>query len=160
VSETIDFSMTKRRFLAFAVCVGLGVVVLYLAGIVTGLLIRSVAPASKTGSVKSPVVTAAVKPPAGTPPSPKTDPSAGGGATQTHGLTVQVASFRDRDRAERFAASLKRQGFGAASIDEVASADQTWHVVRLGPYQDWNSAAQVAEEIGRSYDLHCSVVPI
>jgi cell division septation protein DedD len=166
MSDELVFSMTKRRLAAFTVCICLAIVILYLAGVVTGLLIAPVNPKTASTRVvsipKETVKTNAVptgpdKPSQEKPASQKLP--TGDAATPT-GLSVQVASFLDRDRAERFAASLKRQGFDLARVDEIASAEQTWHVVRLGPYHDWDSASQVAAEIGRSYDLHCSVRPL
>jgi cell division septation protein DedD len=157
MSDELVFSMTKRRLAAFAVCVGLAIVILYLAGVITGMLIGPVSPkAAATGKTAvpspPPIIPLAKSVPPEKPPT--------GDATPPAGLAVQVASFLDQDRAERFAASLKRQGFDNARVDEIASADQTWHVVRLGPYHDWDSASQVAAEIERSYDLHCSVRPL
>jgi cell division septation protein DedD len=159
MSGEVVFSMTKRRLAAFAVCAGLAIVMLYLAGVVTGLLIgppspKAVSPgAGVAPKENSKTVVASPQPSA--PPAQTNEDS-----SRPAGLAVQVASFLDRDRAERFAASLKRQGFTRARVEEIASADQTWHVVRLGPYQDWDSASQVAAEIERSYDLHCSVRPL
>jgi cell division protein FtsN len=159
MSDEVVFSMTKRRLAAVVVCAGLAIVTLYLAGVVTGLLIgplgpKAVSPGAGITPKETRKAVVAVPPPSA--PSPQTNED----SSRPAGLAVQVASFLDRDRAERFAASLKRQGFDKTRVEEIASAEQTWHVVRLGPYHDWDSASRVAAEIERSYDLHCSVRPL
>jgi cell division protein FtsN len=51
------------------------------------------------------------------------------------------------------AKTLKQQGFGPISIGQSSVDQETWHIVRLGPYQDWDSASQIIAELQRSYDL-------
>jgi cell division septation protein DedD len=74
-------------------------------------------------------------------------------------LSVQVASFHDKDNALRLADVLKRQGFGKVTVGQYDSRNVTWHFVRLGPFRAWEDASRVASELDRSYDLRAYVLP-
>jgi cell division protein FtsN len=75
-------------------------------------------------------VTDAPEPEAGSAPAaaPAAVPAAGG-------YWLQAGSFRQHEDADRRRAQLALLGFSSV-IQRVAVDDQTWHRVRVGPYED------------------------
>jgi cell division septation protein DedD len=79
--------------------------------------------------------------------------------TEKGELSILVASFQDRENADRLSRTLQRAGFGAADVTTVVKSKQTWHVVRLGPYSEWANAQRVAEQIQDTYELQPFIRP-
>ena len=172
MTESLDFAITKKRFIALLGCLFFSGLLLYSAGIVTGMLVKpSVALRSPT--IMAPEQQKAVSEqkrsdsklnatPVSLAPLEAGKASSAGldanRANEDNGhtslrLSVQVASFLELVRAQRLAETLKQQGFGPISIGQSSVDQETWHIVRLGPYQDWDSASQIIAELQRSYDL-------
>jgi rare lipoprotein A len=61
-------------------------------------------------------------------------------------LTVQVAAFATRDRAEVLRRDLAREGFEAAIAESDTSGD-TYYRVRVGPYTDRRTAEESARRL-------------
>jgi cell division septation protein DedD len=214
MSAPYQFSVTKGHMVQLGVCFGLIQVLLYGAGIATGVLVApdalklpdkiplSQAIAEKDGASakgehpamgenramgENPATAAAGQPEqakqieqaqASAPATPTaqaaaiaqapaaSNPQAMANAAPTptemqldSHLSVQVASFHDKDNALRLADVLKRQGFGKVTVGQYDSRNVTWHFVRLGPFRAWEDASRVASELDRSYDLRAYVLP-
>ncbi|HEX4135066.1 MAG TPA: SPOR domain-containing protein [Bryobacteraceae bacterium] len=208
MSAPYQFSVTKGRMVQLGVCFGLIQVLLYGAGIATGVLVApgalklpdkiplSQAIAEKGGASakgeslamgEKPATAAAGQPDAvketeqAQASSPATPAAQTASSTQAPAaatqqamanaapaptemqldshLSVQVASFHDKDNALRLADVLKRQGFGKVTVGQYDSRNVTWHFVRLGPFRAWEDASRVASELDRSYDLRAYVLP-
>ena len=165
MTESLDFAITKKRLIVLLCCLFFSGLLLYGAGIVTGMLVKpgvrsstSAAPErQKSGSEQK---RADSKTSAAPVSSASPGISAGPNANQTNQdgpaslrLSVQVASFLEVVRAKRLAETLKQQGFGPISIGQSNVDQEAWHVVWLGPFQNWDSASQIVAELQRSYDL-------
>ena len=61
-------------------------------------------------------------------------------------LTIQVAAFATRDRAETLRRDLAREGFDAAIGESEISGD-TYYRVRVGPYADRRTAEETAHRL-------------
>ena len=66
--------------------------------------------------------------------------------------TVQVLATRNRSEAETLAGNLKKRGFGAfvAAVDDAGGS---WYRVRIGRYDDADSARRMAERCHRELGL-------
>ena len=62
---------------------------------------------------------------------------------------VQIGAFSDREKAERLAADLRKQGF-AAFQSPVATNDGGMVRVRIGPQKDRDSAEAMAERLAKA----------
>lgn len=60
---------------------------------------------------------------------------------------VQVASFRDRKRAEELAGQLKEKGYSSEVVSAVVAGKGIWHRVLIGPFEDKSEAREVAAEV-------------
>jgi len=68
-------------------------------------------------------------------------------AKPADGYILQVASFRDRDRAELLAQQIRDKGFETSiELFAVGQGELSFRV-RVGPYADLNTAQEVAQEI-------------
>jgi cell division septation protein DedD len=172
MTESLDFAITKKRLIALLGCLFFSGLLLYGAGIVTGMLVKpgmalrtpvTVTPeqqrsaSEQKGANSQPNAAPVSSVPTKTENASFAGPDAsqaneGNGHTSLR-LSVQVASFLELVRAQRLANTLKQQGFGSISIGQSNIDQETWHVVWLGPYQDWDSASQTVAELQRSYDL-------
>ena len=173
MSQTLDFSIPKGRLLVLLAAVAVTGLLLYSAGILTGTMLspqwmkngrqelfgaplrardgasaisRPLLPEGGGSAAKAaakPIATKSTAEPEFGPPPPR--------------LVVQVASFNDQFRAQRFADSLKRQRFPVLSLSTMKAGERTWYSVRLGPYADWDSASRASAEVQRSYDVETYV---
>jgi cell division septation protein DedD len=141
------------------ICVVAIQLLLYGAGIATGILIKT-PPDERTTlqPATAPRIDAAASTPApsAAQPSPA-EPFKSPGPAH---LTVQVASFHEKDRALKLAALLKREGFGNVTVGEYRDRTDDWHFVSLGPYHEWEEASRVAADLDRSWDVHAWVRPV
>jgi cell division septation protein DedD len=169
MTESLDFAITKRRLIVLLSCLFFSGLLLYAAGIVTGMLVKPgmvlrsskvVAPEKSASEQKRADSKANITPDSSVPPGTEKASSAGLNGSQANKdspaslrLSVQVASFLELVRAQRLTETLKQQGFGPISIGQSNVDEETWHVVWLGPYQDWDNASQIVAELQRSYDL-------
>ncbi len=71
-------------------------------------------------------------------------------ARSTTGMwAVQLGSFSNRANAERLAAELRQQGFGAF-LSRLETSDAELHRVRVGPQKDRDSAEAMAARLERA----------
>jgi len=169
MTESLDFAITKKRLIILLGCLFFSGLLLYGAGIVTGMLVKPgvalrtskmVVPGRRKSASERADSKAKAAPVSSAPPGAEKVSSAGLNASQANKdgpvslrLSVQVASFLELVRAQRLTETLKQQGFGPISISQSNVDQEAWHVVLLGPYQDWDSASQIVAELQRSYDL-------
>jgi cell division septation protein DedD len=192
MSQIYEFAITKNRLIGIVAAFLVIGLLIYSAGIVTGLLVfpktelarnllrqQPLQPAASEPDV--PIVaerrdkTEVVEPAGATPqapdvpqarpiaapapaPGPPAAPSKPAAAPKGE-LSVLVASFQDRENADRLSRTLQRAGFGPADVSTVTKSRQTWHVVRLGPYSEWTSAQRVVDQIQDTYELQPSIRP-
>ncbi len=62
-------------------------------------------------------------------------------------LAVKVCSFTSKFSAENLVAELDAKGYRASMVRSIGAQGRIWYVVTLGPYKEWNSAAQVAARV-------------
>lgn len=179
MTESLDFAITKKRLIALLGCLFFSGLLLYGAGIVTGMLVKpgvalrssmTVAPEQRKSASEQKRADSKpnAAPVSSAPPETENASSAGRNASQANpddghtslGLSVQVASFLELVRAKRLAETLKQQGFGPISIGQSNVDQEAWHVVWLGPYQDWDNASRIVAELQRSYDLQPVIRPV
>jgi cell division septation protein DedD len=172
MTESLDFAISKKRLIALLACLSFSGLLLYGAGIVTGMLVKpgvalrssmKVAPEQQKSASEQKHANSKpnAAPVSSAPPETKKASSAGLDARQMNEgnghtslrLSVQVASFLELARAQHLAETLKQQDFGPISISPSNVDQETWHVVWLGPCQDWDSASRIVAELQRSYDL-------
>jgi D-alanyl-D-alanine carboxypeptidase len=68
-------------------------------------------------------------------------------AKPADGYILQVAAFRERDRAEQLARQIREKGFDS-SVEQLATGRGDWSFrVRVGPYADLIAAQEAAQEI-------------
>jgi len=96
-------------------------------------------------------IEAAAQPESAPEPDPEPEPAPVATAPATEdGWTVQVASFSNRDTAERIASQLGSLGH-AVAIDEVVRGRGTLHRIQTGPYAQREQAeaarAQIAQTV-------------
>ena len=110
-------------------------------------------PAGKTGSIEPPIsirgerLSGAVV----LPPDFRAKPA--------DGYILQVASFRERDRAELLAQQFRDKGF-ETSIEPVAvGRGESSFRVRVGPYGDLNAAQDAAQEILAKSGYRALILP-
>ncbi len=66
---------------------------------------------------------------------------------------VQVASFREKERAQKFAEHLKGRGHTAEVVSKVIPNKGIWHRVRMGPFENAIEAKDKAKTIRESEGL-------
>lgn len=66
---------------------------------------------------------------------------------------VQVASFREKERARKYAEHLKGRGHPAKVVSKVIPNKGIWHRVRMGPFENATEAKGKAEAIKESEGL-------
>jgi DedD protein len=74
-------------------------------------------------------------------------------------LAVQVGAFLERANAEKLAAELKEEGY-SPQIVQNGNASKQWNLVRVGPYQDWDEAAEIASVLSRDLPSPAVVQPM
>ncbi len=75
-------------------------------------------------------------------------------------LMVQVGSFKVEENALHLAESLQQLGYKPEIVDRTDSHNHVWHVVRLGPYREWNAASGVVMKLAANQELRPIVVPM
>jgi DedD protein len=70
-------------------------------------------------------------------------------ASSTGMWAVQLGSFSSQENAERLAAELRKQGFGAF-VSQLDTRSGKLHRVRIGPQEDRASAEAVAERLRKA----------
>ena len=78
-------------------------------------------------------------------------------AKLTEGYILQVAAFRDRDRAESLSRQINEKGIDAFVEQTVVNRNETTYRVRVGPYPDLITAQETAQEI-RSKSGHRALI--
>jgi serine-type D-Ala-D-Ala carboxypeptidase (penicillin-binding protein 5/6) len=68
-------------------------------------------------------------------------------ARPTDGYVLQVASFREKDRAESLSRQISEKGFDAFVEQISLNRNETAYRVRLGPYAELATAQETAQEI-------------
>ena len=98
-------------------------------------------PAAPTpsGAPLNPVENASTTAPAAEPATSNT--------TESLPLAVKVCSFASKSSAENLVAALDAKGYRASMIRSIGAHGRMWYVVMLGPYREWNSAAEVAARV-------------
>jgi DedD protein len=74
-------------------------------------------------------------------------------------LAVQVGAFLERANADKLAAQLKEEGY-SPQIVQNGHAPKQWNFVRVGPYQDWDEAAEIASVLSRDLPTPAVVRPM
>ena len=65
----------------------------------------------------------------------------------TDGYILQIASFRERDRAESLSRQISEKGFDAFVEQTSVNRNETTYRVRVGPYTELVTAQETAQEI-------------
>jgi cell division protein FtsN len=75
-------------------------------------------------------------------------------------LMVQVGSFKVEENALHLAESLRQLGYKPEIVNRTDSHNHVWHVVRLGPYREWNAASGVVMKLAANQELRPIVGPM
>jgi cell division septation protein DedD len=162
MNKIFELSISKGRVVLLLASLTVCGVLLYAAGILTGLMLPH-HPSITEDMASHPSTTPVHTEETGTATNPSSNlktgdmPSLGPATSQ---LVVHVSNFEDRVRAQSFADSLKRQGFPTLPLRALQDEDRLLYAVRLGPYSDWDSAARAAADVQRSYNLPTYVRPL
>jgi cell division septation protein DedD len=153
--------MPKYRVILIYASAGMCLLLLYSAGIVTGMMLRP------RPQIVPPAITALRTKPKPVPQAHAiqqltTRPGVihGPGQAGPAQLAVQVAVFKDPIRAQSLSDSLKRQGFSTIPINQTKDGQENQYTVLLGPYPDWDTASRVAADVQRSYNVQTYVHPL
>lgn len=65
----------------------------------------------------------------------------------TEGFVLQLASFREKERAELLSRQISEKGFEAFVEQTMVSSNETSYRVRVGPYAELAAAQETAQEI-------------
>jgi D-alanyl-D-alanine carboxypeptidase len=65
----------------------------------------------------------------------------------TEGFVLQLASFREKERAELLSRQISEKGFEAFVEQTIVSRNETSYRVRVGPYAELATAQETAQEI-------------
>jgi sporulation related protein len=115
------------------------------------------APAASSGSGAAGAASAGATAEAGAPAKAAAPPPPDPYAVS---LVVQVGSFTVEANAKRLAESLQQLGYPAEIVERTDSHQRLWHVVRLGPYREWNAATGVATRLALNQELKPIVGPM
>ena len=74
-------------------------------------------------------------------------------------LAVQVGAFLERANADKLAAQLKEEGYSPQIVQD-GQAPKQWNFVRVGPYRDWDEAAEIASVLSRDLPTPAVVLPM
>jgi cell division protein FtsN len=74
-------------------------------------------------------------------------------------LSIQVGSFLQKSNAEKLAGQLKQSGYNPQIVLAGIGSKQ-WNIVRVGPYQDWEEATQIATLLSRDQATPAVIHPI
>jgi cell division septation protein DedD len=163
MTDSVQFVFSKQRLVALGLWSSLIGLLLFVAGIATGVLLHPFT--SEPGRQVEAVSAERSYSPAIAKPEP-TERSAGehespedGNQSSQDGVIVDVASFPEKDRAANLASMLTREGFGPVHTGQYGMHGETLHYVRVGPFHDWDGASRVARQLDASFDLHTSMIP-
>ena len=78
--------------------------------------------------------------------------AAGGVNTHEAGLTIQVYSFQDKNRAEASLQVLKNNGYQASLVMSDLGKRGIWWRVRIGGIADKAAARKMLDEIRKNYN--------
>jgi hypothetical protein len=166
MSEPLQFSFPKDRLWVLGICLALICLLLFGAGVATGLLVGSKSNIAPVQLKKSANIQKSVPLPESVASTSTAEPetaanlSAQAGPHSRPALSLELAGFTEIGPAKRLAQMLTREGFGTAQTGSYLAQGQTLYYVRLGPYHEWESAARVAGELRRTFNLRSSVLPI
>jgi D-alanyl-D-alanine carboxypeptidase (penicillin-binding protein 5/6) len=118
------------------------------------ILKEAAAPAGKTVRVESPVGMRAERVSGGL-----VIPKEFGATKPAGGYVLQIASFRERDRADQLASQIREKGFDPFIEQTVLTGGESSYGVRIGPYADLVSAQEVAQEILAKSGHRAMIVP-
>lgn len=88
-----------------------------------------------------------------TPPGIRTGPSQPARESTSLVYYVQVASFRDEERARKLAERLKGRGYPAKVVSKVIMNRGVWHRVLMGPFGNKTEANEKVAAIKKSEKL-------
>jgi cell division septation protein DedD len=71
---------------------------------------------------------------------------------------VQIASFREEERARKFAEDLKGGGHPTEVVSKVLTDKGIWYRVRMGPFEDEREAQEKAGDLRKAEKLQPLVV--
>jgi cell division protein FtsN len=74
-------------------------------------------------------------------------------------LAIQVGAFLQKSNAEKLADQLKHSGYNSQIVLAGVGSKQ-WNIVRVGPYQDWDEATQIAAQLSREQAGPAVIRPI
>lgn len=74
-------------------------------------------------------------------------------------LAVQVGAFLDKANADRLAQRLREGGY-TPQIVLGGRAPKQWNLVRVGPYNDWEEAAEIAAVLSRDQATPAVIRPM
>ncbi len=77
----------------------------------------------------------------------------------TEGFILQVGSFRDRERAESLSRLINDKGIDAFVEKTAVSANETAYRVRVGPYAEFVTAQETAQQISTKSGYRVLVLP-
>jgi cell division septation protein DedD len=174
---TYDFSLDRKA--TFAVSAGsiLLLILVFVAGILTGLTWRSsstaepvaakkpAAPAEKTVAVNAapPAAVAPTAAPRAAAPAAAaaSTPAVPAQAPDTSGvqLVVQVGAFLEKENADKLVERLKEEGY-SPQVVLAGQAPRQWSFVRVGPYHDWEEASEIAAVLSRDQTAPAVVRPL
>jgi cell division septation protein DedD len=92
------------------------------------------------------------------PPSPL-DSSDRGRVWSSGGYIIQVASFREHERAESLQKSIMEEGYQAYLEPGALNNGDITYRVRVGPYPELIQAQEVAREIERKVGSKTIILP-
>lgn len=164
MSDSVQFQFSKQRLTLLAVCFCLICLLLFGAGLATGLFLGggTTKPELLKRSALRPVAPPAAHPKAQSAagaPSHSSNTFAASAAVPGPALSLVLSGLPQRGQAERMAELLKREGFGHTEMSSYQQNGQTWYQVSLGPYARWEDAARAAGELRRTFNLQPSILP-
>ena len=114
-------------------------------------------------ALEEPAIQPAPKPaePEPAPPSAASAALASSRAPEQTGvrLSIQVGSFLEKANAQKLVDQLKHSGYNP-QIVLAGIAPRQWNIVRVGPYQDWDEASQIAALLSRDQANPAVIRPI
>ena len=162
MTDSIQFVFSKQRLILVLVCSVLIALLLFAAGVATGLLLHPVPGQQLTSSwrARRPGPSNPIKP-AASPASDSAPISTPDAAENSEsGLIVDVGSFSEKEKATDLASMLKREGFGPIHTGQYQTQGETLYYVHAGPFHTWEDASGTATELSQSFNVHASVMPL
>ncbi len=89
------------------------------------------------------------------PPASETAAAAPAAGVQ---LAVQVGAFLEKANADKLAERLREEGYAPQIV--LGGHARQWNFVRVGPYQDWDEASQIAAVLSRDQATQAVVRPM